>query len=111
MEFEAVFASVTPGRCANMTNARSDSIPAGHQGRILSRLQELAIYAANILLIGGAVLISVLPDSASSPLIFGGFFVGHACLSLHSIRIQDRGLLFLNASMAMLDLYALGIRL
>lgn len=66
--------------------------------------------AANVLLIGGAVLISVLPASASSPLVFAGFLVGHVCLSLHAMRLRDRGLLVLNASMAMLDLYALAIR-
>lgn len=78
---------------------------------MLPDFKRLAIYVANTLLIGGAVLISILPGSASSPLIFGGFFIGHACLSLHSIRLRDRGLLFLNSIMAMLDIYAVGIRL
>lgn len=71
----------------------------------------LAIYVANILLIGGAVLISVLPGTASSPWVFGGLLVGHVCLSMHALRIRDRGLIFLNVAMALLDLYAVGIRL
>lgn len=69
-----------------------------------------AIYVANLLLIGGAIAISVLPNSASSPLIFGGFLIGHVCLSLHAIRLRERGLLFLNAALATLDLYAVIIR-
>lgn len=76
-----------------------------------SVLPILAMWIANPLLIGGAVAISVLPSTASSPLLFGGFLIGHVCLVLHALRLRDRGLCVLNASMAMLDLYAFGIRL
>lgn len=75
------------------------------------KLKELAIYMANILLIAGAVLISIAPKYASAPTVFVGFFVGHVCLTLHAIRTADRGLLCLSASMALLDFYAIGIRL
>lgn len=71
----------------------------------------MLLWLANILLIGGAVMISVLPASASSPLIFAGFLLGHAVLVLHSLRLRDRGLLVLNAALGALDLYALVIRL
>lgn len=79
--------------------------------QLFANTPAFAIYVANLLLIGGAVAISVLPNSASSPLIFCGFLIGHVCLSLHAIRLQERGLLFLNAALAMLDLYAVIIRL
>ncbi len=82
-----------------------------YQVRIPSTIAALVIWVANILLIGGATLISILPTTASSPTLFGGFLIGHVCLGLHSFRLGDRGLLFLNLAMAMLDLYAVGIRL
>ena len=69
------------------------------------------IYVANLLLIGGAVAISILPNSASSPLTFVGFLVGHVCLSMHAIRLHERGLLFLNAALGVLDFYAVILRL
>lgn len=71
----------------------------------------MSIWVANILLVGGAVLISILPAFASSALIFAGFLVGHAFLSLHVFRVRERGLLAMNIAMAMLDLYAISIRL
>jgi hypothetical protein len=89
--------------------SKDDSARASRQ--LLPNTPELAIYLANLLLIGGAVAISVLPSSASSPLTFGGFLIGHVCLSMHAIRLRDRGLLFLNAALAILDLYAAIIRL
>ncbi|HEY8027476.1 MAG TPA: hypothetical protein VIF60_23250 [Burkholderiaceae bacterium] len=77
----------------------------------LPKFKELAIYLANILLIAGAVLISIAPKYASTPAVFVGFFVGHVCLTLHANRTGDRGLRCLSASMALLDFYAIGIRL
>jgi len=83
----------------------------GSSKQHLPNIQQLAIYVANSLLIGGAVAISLVPNSASSPLAFGGFLIGHLCLIAHSIRLRDRGLFFLNAALALLDLYAIIIRL
>lgn len=79
--------------------------------RTFASTPQLAIYVANLLLIGGAIAISVQPESASSPLIFGGFLAGHICLGLYAILLRERGLLFLNAALAALDLYAVVIRL
>jgi hypothetical protein len=79
--------------------------------QLFTNIPGFAICVANLLLIGGAVAISILPNSASSPLIFGGFLIGHLCIGTHAIRLRERGLLFLNAALATLDLYALIIRL
>jgi hypothetical protein len=109
------FAAVTlPGESFRMSVSASNTnklLRAGSRSRRSSLLAALAVWSANLLLIGGAVLISVAPATASQPVLFAGFLAGHVCMSLHSYRLRDTGLLTLNIAMALLDLYAVCIRL
>ncbi|MPS26394.1 MAG: hypothetical protein E2576_06915 [Alcaligenaceae bacterium] len=102
-----------PASCPNCGRARIVHATGEKTAprRTFASTPQLAIYVANLLLIGGAIAISVQPESASSPLIFGGFLAGHICLGLYAILLRERGLLFLNAALAALDLYAVLIRL
>lgn len=102
---EAVIASGTVGH--RNPAGKDDSNCTSRQ---LHANTAMAVYVANLLLIGGAIAISIMPSSASSPLIFGGFLLGHVCLSMHAVRSCERGLLFLNAALATLDFYAVIIR-
>lgn len=73
--------------------------------------KRFALAMANVLLIGGAAAISVLPAAALHPPVFVWFLTGHLVWLLHAVRQADRSLAALNAGMVLLDLYAIGIRL
>lgn len=70
-----------------------------------------ALGMANVLLIGGAVAISVVPAAALAPPVFVWFLAGHLIWLAHAAARSDRGLAVLNAGLVLLDLYAIAIRL
>lgn len=69
------------------------------------------VLIANVLIIVGGVAISVIPGVALTPWVFLMFLAGHAVWSVHALRSADKALLGLNAAMALLDVYAVFIRL
>ena len=68
-------------------------------------------WLANVLLIGGAILVSVFPLTAVQAPVFAAFLVGHLCLCVHATCRRDLPLLVLNAFLSAIDAYAIAVRL
>jgi hypothetical protein len=73
-------------------------------------LANSSAFWANVLLVGGAAVISIFPQTAMNWKLFLGFLAGHLVWAMLGIRRKDMGLLVLNGGLIALDVYAIAIR-
>ena len=73
--------------------------------------RQLIAWLANVLLIGGVILVSVFPPVAIDAPVFFLFLTGHLGLIVHTRRNRDMPMLVLNTFLAALDVYAIVVRL
>lgn len=71
----------------------------------------LIAWSANVLLIVGAILVSVHQWIAAEASVFFLFLTGHLFMSAYAIRNRDKPTLVLNGFLSILDLYAIIVRL
>jgi len=73
-------------------------------------LQDTMGWLSGILLIGGSVLMALLPRIGMSPIPYFAFLIANVCLSLRFVMLKDAGQIALNVTMSLLDIYALVLR-
>lgn len=83
----------------------ASSIPSSASQR------KLLAWLANVILIGGVLLVSMHPTIALQAPVFVLFLIGHILLGVHAARLRDAPTLALNIAMAAIDTYAIAIRL
>lgn len=98
------------GTDMHLIRAKQDAPPSVGP-RYLDLRKQLAAWIANVLLIGGVVLVSAHPFAATDAPVFFLFLAGHLCLTLHAVRSRDLPMFVLNSLLALLDLYAIAIRI
>lgn len=81
------------------------------EGNAPARPNKELIRFANTALIVGGVLVSASTRLSAMPEVFCLFLAGHLIWLFHAIRTHDRGLMALNIGMALLDLFAICIRI
>jgi hypothetical protein len=65
---------------------------------------------ATTVLVLGAFVVSVFKNSALEWPVFAAFLLGHVALIFDSIVTNHRPYIFLNGSLAAMDIYAIAIR-
>jgi hypothetical protein len=73
-------------------------------------LQDTMSWLSGLLLIGGSVLLALLPKIGISPIPYFAFLIANVCLSIRFIMLRDAGQITLNAAMSLLDIYAIVLR-
>lgn len=68
-------------------------------------------WAANSLLIGAAVLMSIFPAMALNYPVFVCFLLGHVIWVAYAMAKRNNEILILNAGMILIDAYAIVIRI
>ncbi len=83
---------------------------AGYADEKTHALQDTLGWLSGFLLIGGSVLLALLPRIGVSPAPYFAFLVANVCLSLRFVMLRDTGQIALNVAMSLLDIYAIVLR-